>query len=405
MKILFVAMDNSTHTYRWVKYIMEARREYEFFLYPSFHIPGMGEVFSEKDPIEIYKPGRVPTIFETIRNHPIKYLKILLLMGLRAVHQAAKEEIEKYNNKTLQLLNYIKKINPNIIHTLHTQTSGYQLLEVRKIWEGPFPKWVHSVWGSDLFLYRKWLIHRTILSGLFSFIDYFIGEGIRDQSFAKELGFKGHFFDPLPASGGFNIESIKNIRGKVKPSERKQITIKGYQNAVGRYFVGLRALERARDLLDGYEINTFLIQNEETKAVTDLFEINNSLKVNLHLHVPYEQILEMHARSRISIGLSTSDGLPASFLEAMAMGAFPIQSNTSLASEWVSDGKTAFIVPPEDPEVIEQAIRKALTDDVLVDAAAETNWNLIQERLSSEVISHRICSLYDFIEKDSQNEH
>ena len=68
-----------------------------------------------------------------------------------------------------------------------------------------------------------------------------------------------------------------------------------------------------------------------------------------------------------------SDGISTSFLEAMVMGSFPVQSWTSCAGEWIVDGKSGILVPPDDPAPVAAALRRALTDDRLVDAAAERN--------------------------------
>ena len=32
------------------------------------------------------------------------------------------------------------------------------------------------------------------------------------------------------------------------------------------------------------------------------------------------------------------------------MGSFPIQSDTACADEWIEDGVSGLIVPPEDPD-------------------------------------------------------
>jgi len=47
----------------------------------------------------------------------------------------------------------------------------------------------------------------------------------------------------------------------------------------------------------------------------------------------YEEILWLHGLARSSIGLRIGDEIPLSFLEAMIMGSFPIQSHTSCAAE------------------------------------------------------------------------
>ena len=109
---------------------------------------------------------------------------------------------------------------------------------------------------------------------------------------------------------------------------------------------------------------------------------------------PHREMLKAHGQARISIGLSISDAISTSFLEAMTMGSFPIQSDTSCANEWAEHGRTAFFVSPEDPEVVEAAIRRALTDDALVDSAATANWLTAQERLDANLIRPAVIEMY-----------
>ena len=109
----------------------------------------------------------------------------------------------------------------------------------------------------------------------------------------------------------------------------------------------------------------------------------------------HEDILRLHGQARISLGASISDGIPTSLIEAMAMGSFPIQSDTSCANEWVIHGKTGFIVPAEDPQAVAEAIRLAVSDDKLVDAAAKLNWDLALERLDSAQIRRKVVGMYN----------
>ncbi len=81
-------------------------------------------------------------------------------------------------------------------------------------------------------------------------------------------------------------------------------------------------------------------------------------------------------------------------LESIALGAFPIQSDTSCADEWIIDGKSGFIVPPEDPEMIASALRKAISDDYLVDNAAEINETTAQNYLDYGVIKEKVIKFY-----------
>lgn len=140
------------------------------------------------------------------------YIKTLLTVMFKPMQIQKMIEVGTFrcgflrdDEKTIE--DFIKEFNPDIIHTLHTQTSAYQLLPIRKSWKGRFPIWIHSVWGSDLYLWTRISRENEILKELMLYIDFFVGEGKRDEALAKELGFKGSFFGPMPASG---IRNKKN---------------------------------------------------------------------------------------------------------------------------------------------------------------------------------------------------
>ena len=76
-----------------------------------------------------------------------------------------------------------------------------------------------------------------------------------------------------------------------------------------------------------------------------------------------------------------------SMLEAMVCGAFPIQTNTSCADEWIVDGKSGFIVDPDNLMNLVSSIKTALIDDSLVDGAAEINYLEARKKLDRSIIT------------------
>jgi glycosyltransferase involved in cell wall biosynthesis len=84
-------------------------------------------------------------------------------------------------------------------------------------------------------------------------------------------------------------------------------------------------------------------------------------------------------------------------LEAMTMGAFPIQSDTESTAEWLTNGENGLLVDYQNPEVIARAIQKAVTDDVLVENAARANAELIFNRLDLSIVQPRVIEMYQAI--------
>jgi glycosyltransferase involved in cell wall biosynthesis len=170
--------------------------------------------------------------------------------------------------------------------------------------------------------------------------------------------------------------------------------LKGYQGWAGRALVGLRAIELSADALKGYRVAVYLA-GQDVRIAAELVAQSTGIPIEIVPHSPHEDILRLHGQARISIGLSISDAVSTSLLEAMVMGSFPIQSNTSCADEWIRCGETGLLVHPEDPEAVAAAIRRAVTNDALVDHAAEINARLAAERLDQSVIQPQVIAMYD----------
>jgi glycosyltransferase involved in cell wall biosynthesis len=189
---------------------------------------------------------------------------------------------------------------------------------------------------------------------------------------------------------------MMELRQEGPVSERKVILLKGYQNWAGRALVGLRSLSRCADLLKEYRIVIFSASSEVEMAAT-LFSQDTGISVEVLPISDNYELLRWHGRARIYIGLNITDGISISSLEAILMGAFPIQSNGGCSNEWIVNGINGFIVPPEDPDVIVEVIREAVLNNALVDSADEFNKKLALERLDENVVKPQVVEMYKHI--------
>lgn len=104
-------------------------------------------------------------------------------------------------------------------------------------------------------------------------------------------------------------------------------------------------------------------------------------------------MLELFRKSRIYLGVSLSDGISTSLLEALVTGAFPIQTNTSCAADWINTGISGFIIDP-NKESVKEALKEALTNDLLVDSAAEINKKTALVKLEETLIRSKLHNFY-----------
>ena len=115
----------------------------------------------------------------------------------------------------------------------------------------------------------------------------------------------------------------------------------------------------------------------------------NLIDIEVLSWMPTYDLQNIFAKSRLYIGLSQSDGLPASFVDAMQYGAFPIQSIESAAGEFIKHGIGGYLVDPWKIGELENYIVNALVDDRLVDDACELNLEMLRMK-RFEVLTKRL---------------
>jgi glycosyltransferase involved in cell wall biosynthesis len=265
---------------------------------------------------------------------------------------------------------------------------------LRKVKKKPF--FILTLWGSDLFWFRKFNRHKLRLMSLLPQVDLLSMECERDVEIARNLGFVGRLFPPFPVTGGYETTDGPNYNLKTKTSARRVILVKGHTRFVGRGTQALYALKELSDQLAGYQIIVYSA-DPKAKRLSNLIAKQTGLPIKVfgRGQVAHQDLLEMFKSARIYLGISLSDGISVSLQEAMVCGAFPIQTDTSCAGEWVVNEKSGFIVSPNDHKGLVTAIRTALENDDLVDAAAEINYEVARERLDKSKVLAVSNNFYD----------
>lgn len=383
-KILLVAMPDSIHTARWINQIQS----------PNWTI----HLFSST-PDETLHPDILASSIHIHFCLLTSCRNLAERCGLRSLGElidSARKYLERFfpGYRASRLRDTIEKISPDIIHSLEIQHSGYLTLAARASMTEKFPKWIVTNWGSDIHLFGRLSQHRQKIRLVLESCDYYSCECKRDVYLSEEFGFKNTVLPVLPNAGGFDLVTLERLRRLIPTSERKVILLKGYQNWAGRALFGLRALENCADILSGYTV-TIYSPSPDLIIAAELFTGKTGIATKvISRKVSHFEMMSLHAEARLSIGLSISDAISTSLLEAMVMGSFPIQSCTACADEWIVHGISGMIVPPEEPAIIESAIRAALLDDVLVNSASETNWQTAVARLDSKSLKPEYDNIY-----------
>ena len=389
MRILFVAFPGSIHSVRWINQL--ADEGWDVHLFPSNNVelhPDFRNITTYG--FSIFRPKDLDPSIRWEQLWPRR-------RGLSRLGMLMSRFNPGLGDRSKWLAKVIRKLKPDLVHSLEFQHAGYLTMAAKEHLAGKdFPSWAVTNWGSDIYLFGRLPEHAAKIKAILSDCDYYLCECRRDVKLAQSLGLKGEVLPTWPATGGFNIEAMLKLRQPGPTSARRVIVLKGYQNWAGRALVGLRAIEMCADVLQGYKVKIYL-NTPEVKLAAELLTVNTGIPVETYgadNAIKNEDVLRLHGSARISIGLSISDAISISLLEAMIMGSFPIQSDTSCANEWLRNGESGVIVPAEDPCPIAAAIRRAVTDDELVDRAAAINQRTAFERLHTSVIRPQVVEMY-----------
>jgi glycosyltransferase involved in cell wall biosynthesis len=200
----------------------------------------------------------------------------------------------------------------------------------------------------------------------------------------------------LPGAGGYRVAEMRSLIQEPDIKKRRLIMVKGYEGWAGRASHALQAIESCADFLKQYEIVVYLASPSIVEKVAAMQKTTH-LNIRVLPRSPHHLILELFGQARIAIGINQTDGVPNAMLEAMTMGAFPIQSDTESTAEWLTNGENGLLVDYQNPEAIATAIQKAVTDDALVENAARANAELIFNRLDLSIVQPRVMEMYQAI--------
>lgn len=342
--------------------------------------------------------------FRNITYWPANPDTFVPTLGARA--PIASPALESRRRGELNHAGYLERVlrecEFDVVHSMEFQHAGYVMAEAIRNLSDKRPIWIATNYGSDIYLFRHHRQHLDRIREVLLNCDFYSAECSRDLAIARELGFRGQLFEICPNSGGVDLGQISSLRSEGPPSRRRTIAIKGYQHTFGRAMLVLDALRSVVPLLRPYRIAIFA-PSRDVQAAAEGLRAETGLDLECFAEIEtHEKILSLHGRSRLSIANSISDGISTSLLEAMAMGSFPIQSESACAQEWIVDGETGFIVNPDEKDSIAQALRIALQDDVLIDRAAAINMETIRARADSRKVRSRIVHAYRDVVRTTQ---
>ena len=336
-RIVLVAMVDSIHVARWVSQF--PADEYFFHIFPStpnrrIH-PLIQKQKTDHGNVEIYPFGGRLSV-------PLWGMDLVLGNRIRSWF--------------LQRL--IRRVNPDFVHALEFQHGAY--LADQALRSGNLKhKFIATNYGSDIYWFQQFPKHLEKIKSVLERADRYSAECERDVQLALGYGFKGRVLPVIPNAGGIP-EKYAQME-VLPPSERKLILIKGYDGWVGRATLAVAALPLIKDQLEGFEIIFYSCNARTIRAIKKMSRASG-IKVTAYPKkaLSHDQMMHLFARALIYVGVSLSDGISTSMLEALAMGAYPVQTNTACTGEWIKGINYGTEITEADVATIVQSIYQAV---------------------------------------------
>jgi glycosyltransferase involved in cell wall biosynthesis len=390
MRILFVAYGSSIHTARWISQFSDQGWDLHLFPDDEYYLS------SELSGVTVHYLFRLgaanidPGIRQETSGWPFRRGRERLRGISRRMNGDPLAPVSR-------LARAIRRLRPDLVHSFDT-AGGLLTYDAFLRLGGDFPPWIHNSWGSDLYYFGREEQNRERTHGMMRSCGYFMADCQRELELAPEYGFKGEILGVYSAGGGYPIESMQQYRQPGRSSQRRVVTLKGRHGVLGgRGLDGLRAIELCREQLAGYRIAVYLPQGEIGGAVEYVRRHTGLDLTIVPEHTSHAGMLALFGSARVAIALGMTDGTPHSMLEAMTMGAWPIQSNTADTRGWIVEGHNGHAVPPEDPEVVAARLREILADDDRVDQASEYNLGLLRSRKDIGIVKPQLLAIYQRI--------
>lgn len=376
MKLLLVAIPNH-HFFQWTNQLQDAGHEVHWFDITD------GAGFSEKIGwVKQYAGWRMKWDYP-FRHRIKKYFPFLYCW------------IQRFNERKVALVfeGLITDIQPDVIHIFEMQLAGYPIFSVLQH-HSTIPL-VYSSWGSDLFQYEHLGLTTSFVQQFLQRTNFLITDCYRDYNKALSLSFNQTFLGVFPGNGGIHF-----LKDAIAPySQRAIIMVKGYDDGVGKALIVLQAIaNHAPVVMNNYQLLVYsadeiVVQYLKT---SNFYQKHDVLVFSRANYVPNEQILNYMGQSVVHIASSVSDGMPNVVLEAMGMGAFPIQSNPGqVTEEVIIHGKNGFLLTdPESETEIATLLELALNDGQMREQAQQYNTHYIQKLYDRGRLQTKIVSLY-----------
>jgi len=296
-----------------------------------------------------------------------------------------------------RFLEYVKQVKPDIVHALRIPFEGMLAAALPK--EIPL---IVTIWGNDLSLHAKSsklidLRTRDVLDRA----DGLMADAACDIQLAMKMGLRESIPNiVVPGSGGLDLgavcaaENNSSIdRYKIPVSVPLIINPRGFRPGSVHQDVFFQSIPFVlEEVPEAHFVCAGMRGQPQAEKWLRHYGINSN--VSLLPFIPQEELWALYFNAEIYMSLSSHDGTPNSFLEAIACGCFPVVGNIASLREWIDHGKNGWLVEPRDARAAADAVISILRDKSLRERAAVVNQEIVADRADIQKVKAVIQNFY-----------
>jgi glycosyltransferase involved in cell wall biosynthesis len=300
-----------------------------------------------------------------------------------------------------RFLDYVKQIKPDIVHALRIPFEGMLTAALPK--EIPL---IVSIWGNDLTLHAKTtrlmaLRTRDVLGRA----DGLIADAARDIQLAEKMGLRKSIPNiVVPGSGGLDLGVI-HAAANDSSIDKYEIPVnvpliinpRGFRPGSVHQDVFFQSIPFVlEEVPEAHFVCTSMRGQPQAEKWLRYYGIHSS--VSLLPFIPQKELWALYFSADVYMSLSSHDGTPNSFLEAITCGCFPVVGNIASLREWIDHGKNGWLVEPRDARAAADAVINVLRDKNLRECAAVINQGIVADRADIQRVKKIVLNFYKQLE-------
>lgn len=338
MRICLLADATSVHTQRWASYFAQQGDDVHLITYEAPNTP-----------------------IEGVELHVIKSLFNSLYLAFMPRH--------------IKIYLLVRKLKPDIIHAHFISKFGFHAAFL-----GRHPV-VMSAWGDDILIIPYWsklLWYFTKISLKRADKIYAVSEDMA-KKISSNFGIPANNVVVVP----FGVDTELFQPAIIHEQESSGRTIV-FSNRNFLEVYNIETLINAIPLVIEKNINVHFVIKGSGPLEESLKELVSILNVDGYVTfvgwTEYHDMPEYLHNCDIYVSTAISDGTPVSVLEAMACGKACIVTDVGGVSEWIEDGVSGCLVPPQHPQVLADKILELAMGPVKRDALGKEAYGVVTER-------------------------